>query len=250
MESIIKSEILNRHKEIIHGISTKQGGTAPYYNNLSRHVGDDIKNVISNRSRFFGLLGADEKNLVHANQIHSGNVTIAEKPGLYPETDALITSEKNLFLIISIADCIPVMVYDSVKQVIANIHSGWRGTQKLIAVNTINKMITGFGCKTENMAAFIGPGIGKEKFEVGREVAELFDKKYVLNHKTESMGANPCIDLKRVVKDQLLSCGLKEENIESSGYCTYTQKDMFHSYRRDGDKSGRMFAVIGIKNSD
>ncbi len=258
MQPVIKSKILAQFPEIVHGISTKLGGNTnpPYYNNLSKYVGDDEEIVMQNRKVFFSAIGAERTRTASGNQVHSANILTVDKPGLYKETDALITTQRNLFLIISVADCLPVMIYDKSKQVIANVHSGWRGTQKEIIVKTIDKMKSEFGCNPEDMVVFIGPGISREYFEVGEDVAVLFDKQYVRPPRLTS-GEPPLltkegtpkfnVDLKAVVGDQLLSSGIKPDNIEQCPLCTYNEKNYLHSYRRDRDKSGRMFAVIGLK---
>jgi copper oxidase (laccase) domain-containing protein len=96
--------------------------------------------------------------------------------------------------------------------------------------------------EAENMIVYVGPGISKDKFEVGKEVAELFPGKYVFPKNGKYF-----IDLKSNIFEQLLSLGLKKENIEMSELCTYCEEGYLHSYRRDREKSGRMFSVIGIK---
>lgn len=255
MNNIITSKLLSQYSEIIHGVSTKAGGNAPFYNNMSKHVGDELERVMHNRAEFYSAIGAAGENFAHANQVHSANAECINAPGLYKQTDALITNTKGLYLVISVADCLPVMLYDKTKSVIADIHSGWRGTAAGIVPNTITKMRSEFNTSPEDLIAFAGPCIGKEKFEVGAEVAELFDKKYVTEPPRLISGEPPLdikegkfyVDLKSVVKDQLLDAGVLEQNIEISPYCTYTEGDKFHSYRRDKDKSGRMFAVIGMK---
>lgn len=247
MNHIITSKLLSQYSEIIHGVSTKAGGIAPFYNNMSKHVGDELERVMQNRAEFYSAIGAAGENFAHANQVHSANAECINSPGLYKQTDALITNTKGLFLVISVADCLPVMLYDKTKSVIADIHSGWRGTAAGIVPNTIAKMRAEFNTSPEDLIAFAGPCIGKEKFEVGAEVAEQFDKKYVYPHTLSKNTEKFYIDLKSVVKDQLLDAGVLEQNIEISPYCTYTEEDKFHSYRRDKDKSGRMFAVIGMR---
>ncbi len=254
MQTIIKSEILAKHPEIIHGVSTKYPvvgvvtNNTGFSNNMSKYVGDDIESVMKNRSEFYTQLGIDMNTakFAHANQIHSGNVTVVNDGftngvGLFKETDALITNQKNIFLVISVADCLPVMIYDKSENVIANVHSGWRGTAKGIVTNTLDKMKAKFGCSTDDMIAFVGPGISKENFEVGTEVAEMFDEKYV-----DPRSGKFYIDLKSVVTDQLTTAGVNSANIDTCSYCTFGEKGMLHSYRRDKDNSGRMFAVIGI----
>jgi polyphenol oxidase len=255
MQTIIKSEILTQYPEIIHGISTKYPATpvvgvvtnnTSFSNNMSKFVSDDLEQVMKNRSEFYTRLGIDMSTakFAHANQIHSGNVTAVTDGGLFKETDALITNKKGVFLVISVADCLPVMIYDTVKHIIANVHSGWRGTAKGIVTNTLHKMKDEFGCNTGDMTAFIGPGISKENFEVGAEVAEMFEVKYVNPHSDKFY-----IDLKSVVTDQLTAAGVNPANIDTCPYCTFSEKNMLHSYRRDKESSGRMFAVIGMRDN-
>lgn len=241
---ILKSGILNRFPEITHGISTKQGGydKPPFFNNLSYVVGDDENNVKSNREKFFGSLKIDIKNLAIPKQIHSSNVQVIDKPGSYPETDALITNYKNLFLVISIADCYPVLIYDRKNQIVAAVHSGWRGTQKKILTHTINKMYSEFKSGPGDLFVFIGPGISREHFEVGEEVANQFDDKY-----RESRNEKYFIDLRANLRDQMNALKIPSHNIDINSMCTYKEKEYLHSYRRDKDKSGRMFAVIGMR---
>lgn len=243
--NIIKSKILSRAEGIIHGISTRIAGEGLFHNNLSKHVGDDIDTVMKNRERFYAALGINGGGFAHANQIHSANSTVITAPGLYKECDALITAQADLYLVISVADCLPVMIYDKHTGTIANIHSGWRGTQKGIVCKAIEKMKNEFASRPEDMIVFVGPGISADNFEVGEKVAEMFEEKYV--KQPQQLLRKFFVDIKQCVVDQLLTSGVMESNIEVSPYCTYSSNDM-HSYRRDKEKSGRMFAVIGKVN--
>ncbi|NOS85736.1 MAG: peptidoglycan editing factor PgeF [Ignavibacteria bacterium] len=241
---IITSKILSSHIELTHGISTRFVDEPPYYNNLSKHVGDEPETISKNRARFFGSLGIAEASLVHANQVHSDGVSIVTKPGLYPNTDALITSQKGLNLVISIADCMPVMIYDKTNGVIANIHSGWRGTQKNIVGKTISIMKTDLHSKPAELIVFMGPAISKPNFEVDKDVAEMFPAEYVSQKpKSESKFI---VDTGRVVYESLLLAGVPANNIEQYPECTFDNAHL-HSYRRDKSGSGRMFAVLGMK---
>ena len=225
----------------MHGISTKSSGSPPFFNNLSKHVGDDEMTVKQNRDKFFGRLGIDQSRLVHANQVHSDNVKIVSSPGLYKETDGLITGERNLFLVVSVADCLPVMIYDRSKNIAANIHAGWRGTQKKIACRALEILINDCNSKPENLSVFLGPCISQKNYEAGEDVAGLFDGKFVCR-----LNGKYYIDILSDNIEQLKSFGIKDSQIEKSGLCTYDERSMLHSYRRDKDKSGRMFAVIGM----
>ena len=241
---IIRSEILSKFTEIKHGISTKLGGnpSPPYFNNMSFKVGDDEGNVKSNRNKFFGLLGINQKQLAIPQQVHSDEIKIIDKPGYYKGSDGLITSGKNVYLIISTADCYSVMMYDSVNKVIANIHSGWRGTQKGIVTKAIDLMKSEFGTKSDDLYVFVGPGISTGNFEVGEDVAKLFKEKY-----TERKNGKYFVDLKGDISDRLNAFGISNSHLEIYPHCSYDMKDYLHSYRRDRNNSGRMYSVIGMK---
>ena len=244
--AVIKSKLFSEYPELVFGMSTKLGGydMPPYYNNLSYYVGDFRDTVQSNRDSFFDRLGIKSGRLAIPQQIQGDNIEVVDEPGTFSDADALITEENDIYLVVSTADCLPVAVYDRSKKVVANIHSGWRGTEKKIVTKTINKMMTKFGCKPENMVVFIGPGINKHNFEVGPEVAELFDKKYVEESKGKFY-----LDLLADVKDQLKELGVIDDNIEACDMCTYDEEEYLHSFRRDKTKSGRMFSVIGMKKN-
>ena len=130
-------------------------------------------------------IGCDYKNLVKTNQRHTDNVKIIEnkiekdKPDFnkeeYNNTDGLITNKKNLILSTTNADCILLIFFDPVKKVIANVHSGWRGTIQRISVKTVEKMKKEFDCKPEDIICCICPSIRKCHFEVENDVKSLFE---------------------------------------------------------------------------
>ncbi len=241
-DNIIRSKILSSFLNLSHGISTKLGGNSPFYNNMSFKVGDEEQAVKNNRNKFFGSLGIDQSMLAIPQQVHSDKISVIDKPGLYKDTDGLITVTPDIYLIISTADCYSVLIYDKVNRVIGNIHSGWRGTQKKIVTKAIERMIKEFGSKTENLSVYVGPGIGTDNFEVGKEVVEMFEKKF-----TERRNGKYLVDLKSHIIDQLNTLGIDNYQIEAYPHCTFIMKDYLHSYRRDRDKSGRMFSVIGMR---
>ena len=139
---VIRSEIFQKYPEINFAFSIKIGldRPAPYYFNLSLSVGDDEKNVKENRRVFFAELGLSEENIAIQKQTHSDAVRYVTKGGIVGEGDAMVTDKKNLGLVISIADCTPIFIYDHKNKVIAAVHSGWRGTQKQILAKTIEKL--------------------------------------------------------------------------------------------------------------
>ncbi len=240
---IIYSTLFKKFPGLVFGFSTKTCGVSPepYGLNLSNSVGDDPENVKRNREIFFDLLGIKEKNVTFQKQIHSTFINYSNEPQHFDGCDAIYTDKKNNFLAVSVADCIPVFLYEPVKKVVAGIHSGWKGTHGKILTLTIEELVKKFDIKISELIAYIGPGISQDNYEVGEDVGKLFDEevKYFKNGKYY-------LDLKKDNYDQLISAGVKKENIEVSELCTFKEKDLLHSYRRDRGKSGRMFGVIGI----
>ncbi|MGA2668748.1 MAG: peptidoglycan editing factor PgeF [Ignavibacteria bacterium] len=243
--AIIRSEKFASFPNLVHGVSTKLGGNTlpPFFNNMSFKVGDDEERVRTNRNKFFSSLGIEQSNLAIPQQIHSDNVMIINTPGYYENTDALITSEKNVFLIISTADCYSILIYDKEREIVSAVHSGWRGTHKKILSKTANVLLNEIGCRKKDLGFFIGPGICRDHFDVGEDVAEMFDKKFI-NRKNEKY----FIDFKEHILNQLHEIGISHSQIDVSPYCTYEEKDYLHSYRRDRTNSGRMFSVIGMRS--
>ncbi|MGE5399872.1 MAG: peptidoglycan editing factor PgeF [Ignavibacteriales bacterium] len=244
---IINSSVFRRYPEIIFGFSTKidNNSTNPYYFNLSLSVGDNEDIVRQNRTRFYKALGLSEDKVVLQRQTHSSISTYVEKAGLIGESDALITDKRNLGLAVSVADCTPVFLFDPVNKVIAAIHSGWRGTQKRIVGSVVERLEREFNSKPENLSAYIGPSISQDSYEVGKEVAELFEDKYLV-----ARGDKFLLDVKRVNYDMLLQSGILKSRVQLSGLCTYKQNSLLHSYRRDGSLSGRLLGIIAMKDGN
>jgi YfiH family protein len=241
---IIYSEIFMKYPEIVFGFSTKQGGISPppYYLNLSASVGDEISNVNRNRDIFFNELGFDASDVSLMKQVHSSNVEYTGSPQLVMDSDAIFTDKKNIYLAVSVADCIPVFLFEPEREIIAVIHAGWKGTSEKIVEKCIDKMVEECKVDPAKLIAYIGPGISQENYEVGEEVGKFFN-----DDVKKSGNGKYYIDLKKENVNQLLSKGVKEENIEVSPYCTFKDEELFHSHRRENGKTGRMFGVIGMK---
>ncbi len=239
---IIHPEIFDPFPEIIAAQSTRLGGVSPepFGMNLSSHVGDEQSNVDRNRRMFFEAIGVPAGTReVYQNQVHSSNVHVVHgDEGVLKESDALITAEPNVLLGVTIADCTPVLLYEPKAKLIAAVHAGWRGTEQMIALATVRKMME-LGAEPKNIFAFIGASASGEKYEVGLEVATLFEEK----HLVELAGGKYLLDVKAANLDQLLFAGIPREQIEISPLCTISDARL-HSYRRDGNRSGRMLSVI------
>jgi len=242
---ILRSSIFRRFSNITFGISTKKwnGETAPYYFNLSLSIGDDETKVMKNRELFFSSLGLRYNQIAFQKQTHSDVVAFVKDPGFNGESDAIITDKKNIGLAVSVADCTPIFIYEKEKHFIAGVHSGWRGTQKQILRITIEKLIDEYGCKPQNLFVYVGPSISQKNYEVGNEVAEMFDLKYVFKKDDKLF-----LDVKAVNYDILKSFNIPDNQIQVSNLCTYEMRNFLHSYRGDKDDSGRAYGVIALKD--
>ncbi len=241
---VLQPDILKKHPELLIAISTKDGGVSPtpYFLNLGLSVGDKEENVLENRKRFFASLNISLERVVMQKQIHSDNINVVNESCFIQDSDALITHEKNLYIAISIADCIPVFIYSHDKKVIAGIHSGWKGTEYKISEKVVERMKNEYAVNPSELIAYIGPGISVENYEVSKEVAEKFNLSSY-----EIKNGKYFLDLKKDIFEQLLHAGLKKENIEVTPYCTFRDKELFHSHRREKGLTGRMFGVIGMR---
>jgi len=233
-----------------HGIFTRQGGCSPApYNslNVSMGVGDRSENVRQNRLRILSCSGGSE--LVFTNQLHgvkvlalkkgdTSDVAIDKKPTL--EGDALVTDIPGRPLVIKVADCQSVMMYDPVRHVIANVHSGWRGSIHNIIAGTIDTMKETFSCRPEDIHAGVGPSLGPccgEFIHYKKEIPEALWK---------YRAGEVHFDFWALSRNQLCEAGVKADNIRLSNRCTKCNLDQYFSYRGEVE-TGRFAAVITLR---
>lgn len=240
---ILHAETFLRYPEVLLAVSTRRGGVSPdpYGMNLSFRVGDAEENVRLNRALFFDTLKISEAELAIPQQVHSGVVKVAYAPGRYEHCDALVTVRRRVFLSVSVADCVPIFLFEPKKKVVAAVHAGWRGTQARIAATTIEVMHREFGCDPTEMIAFIGPSARSCCYEVGKDVATQFEPRFIAEDRGRLL-----LDLLACNVSQLLERGVPGSSIEASPHCTICTPDVYHSYRRDGQRSGRMLGVLGL----
>jgi purine-nucleoside/S-methyl-5'-thioadenosine phosphorylase / adenosine deaminase len=240
----IKALIFEQFPEILFGFSTKVGnGRKPPYNfNMSLSVNDETKVVAENRSSFFSAVGLNDNEIALQKQVHKDEISIVDVSGISGESDAMITNKIGLGLAVSTADCTPIFLYDKENKVIAGVHSGWRSTEKKILKKTLDLLKTKYGSSSQNLFVYIGPSISQKNYEVGKEVAEKFDKKY-LTPKEEKF----LLDIPRANYDFLIDFNVPPENIQLSSLCTYDNDKLLHSYRREGKESGRALGVIAMR---
>lgn len=243
---IYRFENLSFESRLVHFVSTRGGGVSnpPYQElNFGFHVGDRPEGVLTNRRRLMESVGVPLEFVVTCKQIHAGNVTIVassmrgsgafSQDTAIPDTDALITSEPGICLVVMLADCVPVVLYDRKQNVVGVAHSGWKGTVLGVTTNTVQKMIQSFGSRPEDIIAGIGPSIGPDKYEVGPEVIEKARASFTnINVIKDAGNGRGFFDLWTANLHQLLAAGIPRENIEVSMICSYTHWDTFYSERR------------------
>ncbi len=259
---LLKYKNLSTFPGIVHFTTTRQGGVSSgNYNsfNLSVYSGDDLQDVAKNRQFLCDSIGIHSDNLIIPHQIHSDTIRIlpsdfsvyssSERNEFVCNTDALITDLPGFCIGITVADCVPVLLYDAKKNIIAAVHAGWRGTVHHIVQKTVRQMQEHFLSNPENIYAAIGPCIGAAIYEVGNEVFEEFetsgfpmDEISFFNSKTAKYHLN----LKKANEYSLLQSGLLQENIEIADSCTFTNSDNFFSARKLGIQSGRFISGIMI----
>jgi YfiH family protein len=235
-----------------HGFSTRSGGRHSGRSfNLSETSWDSAVRVRENRNRLLTALKLDKAHLITLRQIHSNRTHIIEDISdrwNRPEGDALIAKMENVALAVQVADCVPVLIADPDRFAIAAVHSGWRGTLGGILFQTIRMMQQALGSDPARLLIATGPGIRSCCFEVGPEVAVLFDERYPGCSLTEPVRGRPqkhFLDLFKALDVQMNLAGVPVGNRYDLTACTCCRTDEFFSYRAEGAASGRMMAVIG-----
>jgi hypothetical protein len=242
----------SNYSEISHDIFTRKNGCSdgPFQSlNVGVSVGDDSCHVQVNRHLIAQLCGGGD--LVFLKQVHGRDVVVVEAPdnshdGIEMEEglagDALITNVPGLNLVIQVADCQAVMMADPIRKVVANVHSGWRGSLQNIIGATITRMQAQFGSVAGDIIAGIGPSLGPccaEFVNYRSEIPEAFWKYGdARNH----------FNFWSVSYDQLCGAGVPKENISLAHICTKCNADLFFSYRQ-ARPTGRVAAVIGLRTA-
>ena len=245
-----------------HGVSTRHGGFstgALASLNLGLHVDDDPALVVRNRELFCRSLGADFESLVTCQQVHGVKVAKATRceagmgsrnyESSIPDTDALITNEPGLPLMLFFADCTPIMIADPVNRAIGVAHGGWKGTLGGIAVITIEAMAREYGSRPENLLASVGPSIGPCCYAVRSDVADRFQERYpgYADDILKLENGEIMLNLWECNRRQLLDAGVPAKNIDKADTCTSCNHKQFFSYRADKGKTGRIGALMMIR---
>jgi polyphenol oxidase len=279
--SILRSEYLSKLPWLVHGFSTRQGGSSRAYGGDALNLGftkDDSRAAVErNRAAFLRELGVGDEflPLFTLRQVHSDIIHVVDSP--VPDAqlvgDGLITATPDLLIGIQTADCLPVILVDPKRRAVGVFHAGWRGTFKRIVEKGVGEMRRRFDSRPFDLRASIGPGIHGCCYEVGEELREQFESQFgyaaklfreveesdpvrekypmlFLTARAPGQGVLPkkiFLDLVEANRQQLLAVGVLRKNIEDSMPCTHCRTDLLFSHRAEKGKTGRMLAVVGSR---
>ena len=271
---------------LVHGFSTRKGGESRLGSERVLNLGftdwDSREAVTRNRLKFAAAIGAAKMPLIALRQIHSDVAYVFPVSVSSNEPcrgDASITRQPELLLGVQTADCVPILLADARRRIVAAVHAGWRGTLARIAAKALGRLRVEFGTRPEDVVAALGPAIGRCCYEVGPEVALAFSGQFAqagdwfdgpFERLSSGEEPNPLpwltmmppghepppervqLDLRAANRWQLIDAGVKPRNIAVSALCTRCRTDLFFSYRGERSESGvshsgRMMSVIGIR---
>ena len=234
--------------------------------NIKNNSPELYSKAIDNYKEFCKNINCTYTKLVKPNQSHTNIVKLVkskinnDKPDFnldeYNLTDGLITNKSNLLLVTTNADCILLLFFDPVEKVVANVHSGWKGTVQRISVETVKKMKKEYNCKPENIICCICPSIRKCHFEVEKDVQALFENEFkqelqkvnrfneIIERKTEQKWVIDTVEINKII---LQNEGIKANNIFDCGICSVCNCNLIHSYRVEKESYGLETALIGLK---
>jgi YfiH family protein len=255
MPNFYRFEHFKSQARLLQLVTTKSDAY-PYSFSLALHTGEEKESIIHNRQKLVRKLQTKSNlHFIVANQTHSDIIRIISEEktqgwnsthDAIQECDAMITDKPNIILSILTADCVPILLYDTKKNVVAAIHAGWKGTKAEITYKTVKKMQKFFNSKPEDIIAGIAPSIGSCCYEVGEDVAKHF---FQISHSFTKKGEKYMLDLAYINKIQLLNSGLHTKQIEMSNVCTSCNVEHFFSYRKEKGCSGRFMSMIGLRDA-
>jgi YfiH family protein len=243
-------------------VTTRHGGVSagPYAGlNLGLHVGDDPAHVLENRRRAGAALGVQPGDMVFCNQAHARHVHIVaaadrgrgvrSEADAIPGTDALVTAEPGIALVVMVADCVPVVLYDPVAHVAGTVHAGWRGTVARVCEAAVETMMS-LGSRPRDIIAGLGPAIGPDGYQVGDEVADAARECFGAAGAAEVIRPDGTgrwlFDLWHANRVLLAEAGLRAENVHVAAVPTGTRGGGGFFSDRESRPCGRFAAIARL----
>jgi len=243
------------------GFTTRHEGVSrPPYNsfNLGSNTLDSPHNVEGNRSLLARGFGATLDRFLTVTQVHGTDLLVIDSPNpeishfLKLECDGIITNQPGIMIAVCVADCVPILLHDPVRGVVAALHAGWQGTVGNIAGKGVEAMASMFGSDTKDILAAIGPSISGCCYEVDAPVRSAFRKAGAAwdLYTRESGEGKWQLDLAAANRQQLIDAGVASGRIESEGLCVSCNQELFFSYRRDEGDTGRQVGFIMLSEQE
>lgn len=231
---------------VVHGFTTRRGGVSggPYATlNLGLSSGDEPSAVEENRDWLLAQLGVPRERVAAYNQVHGATVATGEPSWFTADADAATTNEPGVMLVMSVADCLPIIMHDAVSGAVAAVHAGWRGTVAGVARATVEAMRERYDTLPEDLTCVLGPAISAEQYEVGPEVVAAVRAAHLGDAiSQEQPNGHAQLDVRGANETQLRTLGV--ENIAHIDRCTALEPNRFYSYRRDRGVTGRHWAFV------
>lgn len=243
---------------LVAGFSTRNGGVsrAPY-NSLNLGYGtDDLKaHVDGNRSTFARTFDLPLHQLLTVKQVHGNDLLLIDEPNpdlshfTTVEVDAIVTNQPGIMIGVLTADCFPLLLWNRQQSVVAAVHIGWRGATNGLIPKVVKTIITNFDCNPADIYAAVGPGISAERYEVDRPVRDAFRQGsgFWNDISKETRLGHWKLNLAMSCRLQLEQAGLPPAQIEVTSHCSFSQPELFFSFRRDQGVTGRQLGFIMLQ---
>jgi polyphenol oxidase len=234
-----------------HAIFTRHGGTSPEpwaSLNVGGTVGDDLARVRMNRELSFEALGCDPGSMFDVWQVHSADVVCATAPRMpdesYRQADIVLTDRPEVTLFMRFADCVPILLHDAHRGVVAIAHAGWMGTLGDVATTTVEAMCRNYGCNPADIVAGIGPSIGPDHYEIGADVILQVMQKFGDESELFLKSHHGKVHFNLWETNRLLLERAGVGQIDVSGVCTACHTGDWFSHRAEKGRTGRFGALI------
>lgn len=239
---------LAKFSDLIHGFSTREFGDmkiAGVFNPV----------VQKNIADFVKLLGFNNQKIIRFEQIHEASIVTVKDVDVETEklviknADGGVTNLREILLMVAVADCLPILFYDPVNQVVGLCHAGWKGTIKKISIKMVEQLAKNFGTSPKDLVVAFGPSIGPCHYEVQDNVASEFEKEFSKKSGVvQKRNEKTFIDLRQANLIFLIQAKVLAVNIDSQSLCTFCHNDVFYSYRQEKENlAGEIGAVVGLK---
>jgi len=239
---------------IIQAVFTRRGGVSPqpwHALNVGSTVGDDPERVRENRRLALAALDCSPQSVFDAWQVHGTEVAVAKAPRApetpHPKADIILTERPGVTLMMRFADCVPIFLYDPVRNVVGIAHAGWMGTVRGTVRTAVEAMQNRFHSIPADIHAAIGPSIGPDHYEVGPDVAGQVRQAFGPDAEDLLVERNGSIyfDLWKANTGLLEKAGVRQ--IENADLCTICCNEDWYSHRAEKGRTGRFGAIIALK---